>query len=147
MNNYIKDFGHNSEIPIKIDVAEKHYNAKYIGDFCISDKNNQWTEQPIQIYYNENPKTELGHTHYFGLFTDDFHHVYITNAISITNEPIIGAIADNGEIIYSRYRHDYQTSQDGTVFIDGGRDYCRTNTDKLINLIFDKDKLVISPDI
>jgi hypothetical protein len=29
--------------------------------------------------------------------------------------------------VVSGYRHDYRTSSDGSAFIDGGRDYTRTN--------------------
>lgn len=38
-----------------------------------------------------------------------------------------GVIADNGDVIYSRHRHDFRESDDGSVWIDGGRDYVRTN--------------------
>jgi len=38
-----------------------------------------------------------------------------------------GVVADNGDVIYSRYRHDFRESDDGSVWIDGGRDYTRTN--------------------
>lgn len=141
----IKNYGRNSEIPINVEKAEKHYNSTYIGDFCIKDKYGNWSDNPIQIYYNDNPNLELNHSHYFGLFIDDFHKIYITNAISVTSEPMVGVIADDGEIIYSRYRHDYQTSSDGSVFIDGGRDYCRSNTPKYINLIFDKQNIIVDP--
>jgi len=37
-------------------------------------------------------------------------------------------IADNGDVIYSRHRQDYRQSDDGSVYIGGGRDYIKTNT-------------------
>jgi hypothetical protein len=49
----------------------------------------------------------------------------ITNAISAFEHPMLGVVADDGEVIVSGYRHDYRRSKDGTVFIDGGRDYTR----------------------
>jgi hypothetical protein len=49
----------------------------------------------------------------------------ITNAMSAFEHPILGAVADDGEIVVSGYRHDYRRSKDGTVFIDGGRDYTK----------------------
>ena len=50
-------------------------------------------------------------------------------------EPLISAaVADDGEIIYSKYRHDYNVSKDKSVFIDGGRDYTRGGVGKYITL-------------
>jgi hypothetical protein len=77
----------------------------------------------------------------------------ICDAITATQEDIWGVVANDGEVIYSRYRHDYRTSKDGSVMIDGGRDYTKTgfNTDKwredlnptLIKMRIIKDKLMI----
>lgn len=58
----------------------------------------------------------------------------ITNAITATETTITGIKAQNGEIIYSRYRHDYRESADGSVFIDGGRDYTRHGDGELVEL-------------
>ncbi len=58
----------------------------------------------------------------------------ITNAITATETIITGIKAQNGEIIYSRYRHDYRESKDGSVFIDGGRDYTRHSGGELVEL-------------
>jgi hypothetical protein len=38
---------------------------------------------------------------------------------------ILGIESDSGEIIYSRFQHDYRESYDKSVFIDGGREYSR----------------------
>ena len=32
-----------------------------------------------------------------------------------------------GEIIESKFRHDYQTCSCGNVSVDGGHDYCKVN--------------------
>lgn len=71
----------------------------------------------------------------------------ITNAESAFSEPITGVVAKDGEIIFSRFRHDYQESTDGSVFVDGGRDYLRTNThpDRVISLVVSKNRLVKVP--
>jgi hypothetical protein len=67
------------------------------------------------------------HSHYFGVYVSHDGHVYICNAESAFSDPILGVVADSGEIVVSGYRHDYRTSSDGSAFIDGGRDYTRTN--------------------
>lgn len=68
-------------------------------------------------------------SHYFGLYRHPLSNIlYICNASSIEELDIQGVIADDDDIIYSRHRHDYHTSKDGSVWIDGGRDYTRTGT-------------------
>jgi len=138
-----------SHQPINIPVLQKYYGAVYIGDFCLKTKSGGWSDMPVAVFYQPNPKTELGHTHYFGLFVmgDDNDTLMITNAESAFSEPIVGIIADDGEVIFSRYRHDYHTSRDGSVFVDGGRDYVRFSggQQRVVKLVIDKDKLVIDP--
>lgn len=110
--------------PIKIDVVEKEYNATYVGDFCLKTKDGSWTNFPVAIFYNPKPpKPE--YSNYLGVFVTPENKIYITDGASAFLQPIIGIIADNGDVIISRYRHDYVTSADGSVFIDGGRDYVR----------------------
>jgi len=106
-------------------VCEK-YNAKYMGVWCLKTRNGNWAEEPSAVFYVENPDMTMGHTHYFGLFSR-MGSVYITKGDSaFENQPLSGVIADNGEVLISRYRHDYTKSEDNTVWIDGGRDYTRS---------------------
>lgn len=53
-------------------------------------------------------------------------------------------IKETKEIIYSRARHDYRTSSNGKVSIDGGLDYTRIigNPSDYIILELDGDKLL-----
>ena len=60
-------------------------------------------------------------------------------------------VAANGDVIYSRYRHDYRHSPDGSVWIDGGRDYTRSGVptgewDAFVTLRIVEDKLIIVED-
>lgn len=143
--------------PINVYHIEQQYGGKYIGDFCIKTKQG-WSEEVAAIFYQPNPNFELGHTHYFGILCqqphrglvyDEDYQVAIINGESAFSEPIDGIIADDGEVIYSRYRHDFVTSSDGSVSIDGGRDYVRCMGSSVLNfnrrclLTIDKDKLII----
>lgn len=102
--------------------CEKKYNATYMGYFSLKTKRGGWSDRPVEVFYQPEPDVASGHSHYFGLFTDDT-GLYITNAISAFEEPMIGMVARSGEIVISRYAHDYR--QVGDQFIDGGRDYTR----------------------
>jgi hypothetical protein len=126
-----------------IGLVEKKYNAKYMDDFCIKTKTG-WSEVPAAIFWQEKPPVE-GYSNYFGLFVQ-MGKVLITSGESAFDVPIDGLVADNGEVIYSRYRHDYQHSKDGSVTIDGGRDYLRSGGNmqaKRVNIINDGGELRI----
>ncbi len=121
-----------SDVLIDIDVVEKKYNVKFVGQFPLKTKDGNWSEAPADIYWQENPIA--GHSNYMGLFVQNG-TLLITNGQSAIEGSFTGAVANNGEIIYSRYRHDYRASTDGSVFVDGGRDYTRATANaKLITL-------------
>jgi hypothetical protein len=92
-----------------------------------------------------------GGSQWFGLFfRQDFYGedapptLCIVNAISAVEQDIDGIVAENGDVIYSQYRHDYRWSPDQSVMIDGGRDYTRNNGGgPIITLRIIEDKLCI----
>ena len=111
---------------------EKLKDAKYMGYFCTKSPSGNWNEQPVDVFYQPNANTDLGHSNYFGIFyrsiTGNINQtLYITDASSCFSEPITGLQFDDGTIILSRYRHDYVEYQD--IAIDGGRDYTKINGD------------------
>jgi hypothetical protein len=111
---------------------EEHYNSKYMGYWCTKHPRGGWNEQPVDVFYNANPDTSKGHSHYFGLFLNN-NSLMITNAESAFSQPIVGVECEDGEVLVSRYRHDYVMK--GDRFIDGGRDYYRYNPNfELINV-------------
>ncbi len=133
--------------PIDIEKAEKKYGAKYIGDFCLKTKHGGWSEEPAAVFYQPTPDVSLGHTHYFGLF-ERGGIMYITKGDSAFEEPIVGIVGVDGEVVYSRYRHDFRALKSLDQFIDGGRDYCRRGGSGqmagTVLLTVDKDKLVVT---
>ena len=72
-----------------------------------------------------NPDRSKGHSNYFGMYSAPGIGPMITNAESAFSEPITGLLTEDGEVIVSRYRHDYV--EKGPYMIDGGRDYLRTS--------------------
>lgn len=110
--------------PEQIAKIEKVRNARYVFETSIKDKHGIWSNIPVAVFYDLNP-TEY-ESSYFGVYLEGAGNIYVTSAQSIEDEPITGVVADSGEIVYSRHRHDFRRSQDGSVFIDGGRDYVRS---------------------
>jgi len=119
--------------PEGIRQIEQKYNATYVFECCLRAKDGGWANFPAAIFYTEQAHPQG--SNYFGLYLDENNVPMITNGISATEKPIVGVRADNGDIIYSRYRHDYRVSPDKTVWIDGGRDYLRTGLSEKTNLV------------
>ncbi len=127
--------------PKQIAIIEEKYGAKYMGYWCTKSVNGDWwNERPVDVFYQPNPDRAKGHTNYFGMFTQDG-MVWITNAESAFSEPITGVITEDGEVLVSRYRHDY-VSKDGYM-IDGGRDYLRCSLSPLANIIVKDGEFII----
>lgn len=132
----------NPEIITGIDIkkVEEHYNARYVCETTLKTKDG-WRYQPSLIFYSETPHPEG--SNYFALSYQDG-DLLISNGISATEEPIVGIRATNGDIIYSRYRHDYRLSPDHSVFIDGGREYTRRSLGSVVNITIQDGNLVVS---
>lgn len=110
---------------IDISIVEKKHGAKYLGYWSIERGRGRGWAGPVDVFYQPNPKTELGHSSYFGLFVVDVGKLYITDAKSFCPFDGMTALKCGDEVIVSHYRHDMRPSQDGKAWIDGGRDYTR----------------------
>jgi hypothetical protein len=118
---------------------ENNYHVKYVGVFCLGD-GKQWRNDPIDIFYQPNPNVELGHSNYMGYFISNGHGYLTNGAGAVVGVTFDAAVAKDGEIIYSSYRHDCQVSADGTAWIDGGRDYTRRGECAMTQFIVVEDK-------
>lgn len=120
-----------------IERIEKVRNAKYVCD-------TEYKDIHVAVFYGDTPHPDSG-SKYFALYYADT--LMITNGAFIEDQEIAGVVADNGDVIYSRFRHDYRTSPDGSVFIDGGRAYTRTNTQNQVTLLVRDGVMRILEDI
>lgn len=111
--------------PAGIKTIEREKQAKHLGYWCTKAPKGYWNESPVDVFYVANPDTSKGHSHYFGMFIRD-EVIYIANAESaFPKEGMTGLLCHDGEVIVSRYRHDF-VERNG-CFIDGGRDYTRSS--------------------
>jgi len=120
-----------------IERIEQVKNAKYVCDTEHNDKH-------VAIFYGDTAHPDSG-SRYFALYYSD--GLMISSGAFIEEQEIVGVMADNGDVIYSRFRHDYHTSPDGSVFIDGGRAYSRTNTQNQVTLLVRHGVLRILEDV
>lgn len=118
----------------KVKLVEENYSAKYMGYWCIKDKDGAWTNEPVDVFYQPNPDKSKGHSNYFGIYIremkdwngDNMSRAYIVNAESAFSEPMQGVLCEDGEVLVSRFRHDFVIKENH--FIDGGRDYTKRSS-------------------
>lgn len=122
-----------------IETVEKHYQAKYMGAWCIRDKHGNWTEQPVDIFYIANPDTSKGHTNYLGMFIKEGKFMVTDGSTAFSNS-MVGIVTENNEVLVSHYRHDYVT-KDGFM-IDGGRDYTKTNCGRQVTVTVNNGEFI-----
>ena len=119
-----------------------YYKAKYMGYWAIKDTSGNWGVTPVDVFYQPNPDKKAGHSNYFGMYLTINRVPVIMNAESAFSEPIVGVLTDDGEVIVSRFRHDYVTK--GKYTVDGGRDYTRVGAEgKLVTVKVLNDKFKV----
>jgi hypothetical protein len=107
-----------------INIIEKKYNGKYVIDSCLRGMYNTWANFPAMIFYSEIPHPQG--SNYFALYKS-FNEIseetnwMITDGASGVEGEFYGFLFPDGELLHSRYRHDY--CRHGGIAIDGGRDY------------------------
>jgi len=126
-----------------IEEVENFYGAKYVLETCVKDNNGSWLNFPTAIFYTD--KAHPKGSNYFALYRGVEGKLMIANGLSAVDGVEFTGIECNGEVVYSRYRHDYRGNECGS-YIDGGRDYPKYggNGDiKLVKFIVVKERLVI----
>ena len=106
---------------VKIESVLKNFpKCRYVGQFPAKtgDLNRPFTDSCVDVFYNPHPKTSLGHSNYFCVFFRDG-KAYIADARHVENLSFHGVEDSSGNIIYSRFQHDFRANIDG-VMVDGG---------------------------
>lgn len=129
----------------KIKIIENHYGAKYLGYWTVKwSENLGWSSFPVDVFYQPNPDASQGHSHYFGMYVNESGSM-ICNAESAFSELITGILTDDGEVIVSRYRHDFVVKEG--YMIDGGRDYLRSSGGKFVTITVKDGEFVIKQSV
>lgn len=104
-------------------VPVKHVCTTEFADNIVAD-----------IFYRETPHPDFGNKYFAILFRDDV--AYIANADQVENLTFGMVTNDDGDLEYSRSRHDYKSFNNGNM-IDGGRDYIRSSGQVKIYVVRD----------
>lgn len=141
------DWINKGEVTTGINIAkvEVGYNATYVADLCVKLPSGEWSEIAVSIFWVEKP-AKPEYSNYFGVFVRD-NSAIITNGLSAVDGIIFrGVKGANGEIIFSRWRHDHRTTKDKTAMADGGRDYFRGRGTPVYLKVIGPEFFVASPD-
>lgn len=130
---------------LKMEVIEEKYNAKYIGEFCYKQPTKGWLNQPMALFYTEEKHPEgsnyMGILIQYNPYTEE-NTIIIVDGISAVEHEWIGVMdIRNNTILYSAFRHDYQTH--GELMADGGPEYTRSSLHVNVKMAIAKDKLQI----
>ena len=106
---------------VGIKQIEETRHAKYVYENCQRTKDGGYANFPLAVFYTEKKHPEG--SHFFGVFVDPTTRRTMVCDAAKHMGPINGIALPSGDVIYSRYRHDFREHQD--VFVDGGRDYLR----------------------
>jgi len=130
---------------VYLEKFEENYNAKFVCESSIKTKNG-WRDASSLIFYSEVPHPNG--SNYMAFSYDYIKDEYVvSDGISVANIEISGVVADNGDVIYSRFRHDYRFSKDKSVWIDGGRDYTRSCAGKSVIMMIIDGQLKVIDDV
>jgi hypothetical protein len=111
-------FKHNwTELGINpIAVFSKFPTAMFVGQFPLKTRDG-FTDWAVDVFYEPNPRKDLGHGHYFALYVDDG-KVMITGADHVETLEFTVIETEQYGFVFSRFQHDFRTF--GDISIDGG---------------------------
>lgn len=126
-----------------IKVIEKEYNAKYVLETDLLGKDQYsgatfWLNRPAAIFYTD--KAHPRGSNYFALYFDGS-SLMITDGLHSVKDVVFSGIEAEGEVVYSRYRHDFRRGKNG-AYVDGGRDYFKYGGDRFDDYNIVKFKVV-----
>lgn len=105
----------------KIEKIEKGYNCRYVCEWNVKQDENILKE-PMLIFWNDTSHPQG--SNWMALFSSDGDW-YVRDGITASQLPIECVVSNDKQVLFSKYRHDFRSSKDGSVSIDGGREYTR----------------------
>lgn len=108
---------------INVPNVEKHYGCRYVCEWNTISKAGKVNNSPVALFWQEVPHPEG--SNWMGVFLNSDSNPYVMDGQSASRLPIRGYVSQEGQVLFSKYRHDFRQSNDGSVTVDGGREYTR----------------------
>ena len=101
---------------------EKLRSCRYVCEWNLTDAAGNAYDQSVLLFWNDVPHPQGSNWMALYRAGDDW---YVRNGITASRLPIRCVVSNDGQVLFSKSRHDFRSSHDGSVSIDGGRDYTR----------------------
>lgn len=106
-----------------IENVEKSRNCHYVCEWNVI-QDGKIIEQPMVIFWCD--KAHDKGSNWMAMFRDSIdNNWYVRDGITASQLPIQCMVSDSKQVLFSKFRHDFRSSHDGSVSVDGGRDYTR----------------------
>lgn len=107
---------------INVDSVEMRHDCRYVCEWPTIDKQGEISSHPSMIFWNDTAHPQG--SNWMALFKSNSEW-YVKDGITASLLPICCIISKDREVLFSKHEHDYRTSKDGSITVDGGREYVR----------------------
>lgn len=105
----------------KVAKIEKLRNCRYVCEWNVK-QDGKIHDEPMLIFWNDTPHPQG--SNWMALFHYN-REWYVRDGISASHLPIGCVVSNDKQVLFSKYNHDFRSSEDGSVTVDGGRGYTR----------------------
>jgi len=99
-----------------VDQVENNYNCRFVSEWYINKKG------MIMLFWNDVAHPQG--SNWMGVYGHG-DQLYVCDGIAATHFPINCMVSNSKQVLFSKSRHDFRSSHDGSVTVDGGREYLR----------------------
>lgn len=99
-----------------LDHIEDKYNCHFVSEWYLNKKS------MVLLFWNDVAHPQG--SNWLGVYGAE-DQVYLCDGIAASQLPIRCAVSNDKQVLFSKSRHDFRSSNDGSVTVDGGRDYTR----------------------
>lgn len=104
-----------------LEKIEKAYNCRYVTEWNTKSSDGGYNP-PRLIFWSDTPHPRGSNWLAFYRHEREW---YVADGISVTEVPICCMLSNDKQLLFSKSRHDFRTSFDNSISVDGGRDYMR----------------------
>lgn len=104
--------------------VEKAYKCRFVAEWNIINSDGRVMTQPVLLFWNDIPHDKG--SNWMGMYRDSVDsNWYVRDGITASRLPIECVVSNDKQVLFSKNRHDFRTSHDRSITVDGGRDYTR----------------------
>lgn len=103
--------------------VEDQYQCHYVTEWPGIKADGQPAKNPKLLFWCDKTHPE-SKSNWMGMYESEPYY-YVCNGDSASRFPIWCVVSNDKQVLFSKYRHDFRSSHDGSVAIDGGREYTR----------------------